>query len=233
MSRRRRPARKSRRAGRSESPGTRERVDHCVQCCLRGDALGSLVPPLRQAPRPGRSTQPLVRTLASGRRQPGHLPRPATGLGGGPRPARVGTQAGVLVSSARPRAQAWSGSPCSGGGARASPAPLSGPLPWEWPPRRSAPMSGWSWSPRQSAVRREGGWEGPGIGDTGTVLLGCHGHHVWSIQRAQGSVFKFLFHPRRQATKSPRCGAPCAGGSWGPAEAPGDRPIFPCSVVVF
>lgn len=48
MSRRRRPARKSRRAGRSESPGTRERVDHCVQCCLRGDALGSLVPPLRQ-----------------------------------------------------------------------------------------------------------------------------------------------------------------------------------------
>lgn len=46
--------------------------------------------------RPGRSTQPPVRTLASGRAQPGHLPRPATGPGGGPWPARVGTQAGHL-----------------------------------------------------------------------------------------------------------------------------------------
>lgn len=79
-----------------------------------------------EAPRPGRSTQPPVRTLASGRRQPGHLPRPATGLGGGPRPARVGTQAGVLVSSARPRAQARSGSPCSWGGG-GEPRPTVGP----------------------------------------------------------------------------------------------------------
>lgn len=37
-----------------------------------------------------------MRTLASGRAQPGHLPRPATGPGGGPWPARVGTQAGHL-----------------------------------------------------------------------------------------------------------------------------------------
>lgn len=46
--------------------------------------------------RPGRSTQPPVRTLASGRAQPGHLLRPATGPGSGPRPARVGTQVGHL-----------------------------------------------------------------------------------------------------------------------------------------
>lgn len=152
--------------------------------------------------RPGRSTQPPVRTLASGRAQPGHLPRPATGPGGVAKlPLLQGAQESRFPPSTAP-----------------PPRPLSGPPPWAWRPRRSAPMSGWSWSPGQLQLCAGSPWEGPGIGDTGTTPFRGRGHHVWSIQRARGTVFESLFHPRHQATGSPRCRAPAARA--GPAKAP-------------
>lgn len=101
---------------------------------------------------------------------------------------------------------------------RPPPRPLSGPPPWAWPPQRSAPMSGWSWAPGQLQLCAGSPWEGPGIGDTGTIPFRGRGHHVWSIQRARGTVFESLFHPRHQATGSPRCRALAARA--GPAKAP-------------
>lgn len=167
-----------------------------------------------------------MRTLASGRAQPGHLPRPATGPGGGPWPARVGTQAGHLGFFHKAWGTGVAKLPLLQGAQESRfppstappPRPLSGPPPWAWPPQRSAPMSGWSWSPGQLQLCAGSPWEGPGIGDTGTIPFRGRGHHVWSIQRARGTVFESLFHPRHQATGSPRCRALAARA--GPAKAP-------------